>query len=180
MALAGSIAESKFVPKDSLLNSYSGIAPFILIGTGFWMTMHGMAVGHARKKYMELAKKDGEPDVEERYDLPNLYAQGTSKHARAFNCAQRSHQHILETWTQCVLSSLVSTVQFPITAAFLTGLYAVGRISLTNDYYKAEGDPSKRYAHKLLSMNAWYGLVGLYILGMISSVKMIAGKKMPW
>jgi MAPEG family len=180
MALAGSLAESKFVQKDSLRTSYSGIAPLILIGTGFWMTMHGMAVGQARKKYMELAKKGGEKDVEERYDLPNLYAQGTSQHARAFNCAQRSHQHIFETWTQCVVASAVSVVNFPITTAVLTLLYSVGRMSLTNDYYKAEGDASKRYAHKFVSMNTWYGLIGLYVLGMISSVKMIAGEKMPF
>jgi MAPEG family len=180
MALAGSIAESKFVKKDSLLTASSGIAPLILIGTGFWITMHGMSVGQARKKYMDLAKKDGEADVEERYDLPNLYAQGTSQHARAFNCAQRSHQHIFETWTQCVLASFVSVLNFPITTAVLTAFYAVGRRSLSNDYYKAEGDASKRYAHKFVSMNTWYGLIGLYVLGMISSVKMIAGEKMPW
>lgn len=180
MALTGSIAESKLAPKDSLLSPYSGIAPLVLIGTGFWITMHGMAVGHARKKYMDLAKQDGETEVEERYDLPNLYAQGTSKHVRAFNCAQRSHQHIFETWTQCCLASCVGMLQFPITSAFLTTLYAVGRYTLSTDYYKAEGDAGKRYARKLVSMNTWYGLIGLYVLGMISSVKMIAGKKMPW
>jgi hypothetical protein len=180
MALAGSIAESKLVKKDSLLTPLSGLAPLLLLGTGFWITMHGMAVGGAREKYMDLAKQDGETEVEERYGLPNLYAQGTSKHARAFNCAQRSHQHILETWTQCCLASCVGMLHFPITSALLTALYAVGRYTLTSDYFNADGDASKRYAHKFVSMNMWNGLVGLYILGTISSVKMIAGDKMPW
>ena len=46
------------------------ITPAILIGTGFWTLVHGMQVGKARTKYAELAKKDGEKDVDERFMLP--------------------------------------------------------------------------------------------------------------
>ena len=78
-------------------------------------------------KYAELARKDGEKDVDERYLLPNLYAQGTSKHARAFNCIQRSHQHIFETFTTVVIGGLAGAVTFPICSAVSTFMYAVGK-----------------------------------------------------
>ena len=48
----------------------TAVTPAILIGTGFWALAHGMKVGKARTKYAELAKKDGEKDVDERYMLP--------------------------------------------------------------------------------------------------------------
>lgn len=48
----------------------AAVTPAILIGTGFWTLMHGFEVGKARTKYAELAKKDGESDVDERYSLP--------------------------------------------------------------------------------------------------------------
>ena len=31
------------------------------------------------------------------YSLPNLYVDGDTKHSKAFNCIQRSHQQIFET-----------------------------------------------------------------------------------
>lgn len=69
--------------RDSLrISPAFAYTPMILIGMGFWSVAHGMSVSQARTKYMELAKKDGEKDVEERYGFPNLYAQGTSKHVR--------------------------------------------------------------------------------------------------
>jgi hypothetical protein len=76
--------------------------------------------------YAELARKDIEEDVDERYLLPNLYAQGTSKHARAFNCVQRSHQHIFETYTQAVLGGLAGMISLPVTTAISSLMYAIG------------------------------------------------------
>jgi len=108
-----------------------------------------MVVGMARKKYMDAAKEDGEDNVEERYGLPNLYAQGTSKHARAFNCVQRSHQHIFEGFTQVCVSGLIAAVSFPIVTSMTTLLYAVGRYKNTQGYASSEGDPSKRYSSAL-------------------------------
>ena len=49
---------------------FLAITPTVLIGTGFWTLMHGFKVGKARTKYAELAKKDGEENVDERYLLP--------------------------------------------------------------------------------------------------------------
>lgn len=48
----------------------TAVTPAILIGTGFWTLAHGFKVGRARTKYAELAKKDGEKDVDERFMLP--------------------------------------------------------------------------------------------------------------
>ena len=48
----------------------TAITPAIIIGTGLWTVMHGFKVGQARTKYSELAKADGEEDVDERYLLP--------------------------------------------------------------------------------------------------------------
>ena len=101
LALTGSFLETKYSPKNTAgpggLSSYFAATPAILMITGFWMTAYGMKVGAARNKAIEQAKKDGEENVEERYALPNLYAQGTSKNVKEFNCVQRSHQHMFET-----------------------------------------------------------------------------------
>ena len=59
---------------SSFVSSYgsqiAAVTPAILIGTGFWTLTHGFKVGKARTKYAELAKKDGEKDVDERFMLP--------------------------------------------------------------------------------------------------------------
>jgi hypothetical protein len=128
LAAAGS-CEYKYgqsMLSDSQSARITAATPAILLGTGFWALLQGFAVGKARSKYAELARKDGEKDVDERYLLPNLYAQGTSKHAKAFNCVQRSHQHIFETYTQTVLGGLAGMIAFPVCTAFSSMLYAIG------------------------------------------------------
>jgi hypothetical protein len=179
IAVGGSLAESRFGVNDKMgpagLSSLFGLTPMILVGTGFWITVHGFrVVGNSRRKYIELAKKDDEKDVEERYGYPNLYAQGTSKHAKAFNCVQRSHQHIFEAYSQVCVAALVSAVNFPLTAAACTAMYAVGRYKMTQGYANADGDPSKRFASPLAKYS-WTAVLSLYMLGMLSSAKMIAG-----
>lgn len=153
-----------------------GITPAILIGTGFWTLAQGFQVGKARTKYAELAKKDGEKDVDERFLLPNLYAQGTSKHVKAFNCVQRSHQHIFETFTTAAMGGLVGAVTFPVCSSVSTLMYAVGRYYLSKGYVECEGDASKRYKYKLAKF-MWYGFLGNIMLGMASCGLIISGKK---
>jgi len=182
LVLAGTFAETKFSTANNTngpagLSSVYGVTPAIFSGLSFWILVHGMKVGAARTKYMELAKKDGEKEVEERYDLPNLYAQGTSKHVLSFNCVQRSHQHIFETFTGAVLTGMVGAVQYPLTTAVATCIYAVGRISLSNGYAASEGKPSLRYSSSLAILN-WYGLMGNIFLSFLSVASMIAGKKL--
>lgn len=171
-----SYVESKFAPKGKGNLQYYAVTPAILIGMGFWVTTFGMKVGAARRKYKELAEKDGETEVAERYDLPNLYAQGTSQHARAFNCVQRAHQQIFETFPQVILSSLVAAWNFPISAALATTVYCAGRVAFSNGYAEAEGDASKRYSSKLAKY-MWYGIVANTFLGIFSCAKMVMGEK---
>ena len=147
-----------------------------MIGTGFWALMHGFKVGRARSKYADLAKKDGEESVDERFMLPNLYAQGTSKHVKAFNCIQRSHQQIFETYTTCCVSALVGAVSFPVCTSLSTLMYAVGRYYLSRGYFECEGDASKRYKYKL-ARYMWYGFLGNMILGTTSCVMIMSGMK---
>ena len=132
--------------------------------------------GKARSKYSELAKKDGEVDVDERYSLPNLYAQGTSKHAKAFNCAQRSHQHIFETYTLAVVSGIAGAVTFPICSSISSLIYGVGRYYLSRGYLESEGDASKRYVYSM-GKYMWYGLLGNAFLGTASCIVLMTGGK---
>ena len=136
-------------------------------------------MGKARIKYAALAKKDGETNVDERYLLPNLYAQGTSKHVRAFNCIQRSHQQIFETYTTVVLSGVMGAISFPICTAVSTFVYAVGRYQLSTGYAEAAeegGDASKRYKYPLAKF-MWYGFLCNVLLGMGSCGLIVGGKK---
>lgn len=170
IAVGGSVAESKYAPKGD----FFGATPLILIGTSFWITAHGMVVGKARAKYSKLAKDAGEKDVDERYGLPNLYAQGTSIHARSFNCVQRSHQHIFEGFTQVCVAGMTAALSFPLTTAATTLMYAVGRYSASTAYANADGDASKR-SNTPLYMCMWYGTVATYLLGLMSCAKMLMG-----
>ena len=77
-----------------------GVCLGILTFFGFWVTLFGFKVGGARSKHRDQAAKNGEKNTEARYAYPNLYVDGNTKPARAFNCKQRSHQHIFETLPQ--------------------------------------------------------------------------------
>ena len=106
----------------------------------------------------------------------NLYAQGTSKHVKAFNCVQRSHQHIFETFTTVVLGGIAGAVTFPICTSISTLAYAVGRYYLSKGYVECEGDASKRYKYPVAKF-MWYGFLGNVILGTASCAFLISGKK---
>lgn len=181
--LVSMLAESHYVTPALALGTGSlglpklfGVTPLILTGMSFWCLMHGfLVVGRSRSKFIELAKKDGEKDVEERYGLPNLYAQGTSKHARTFNCIQRSHQHIFETFPYLCIISLVGAVHYPISAGLSCLAYSVGRVALSNGYANSDGDPMGRYASKLAPL-MWRGLIASVFISAVSSISFIAGK----
>lgn len=126
LASAGTVEFTFGNLSDAHSEQITAATPAILLGTGFWALMHGFVVGRARSKYADLAKKDGEKYVDERYMLPNLYVQGTSKHAKALNCVQRSHQQIFETYTQAVLGGLAGMISFPICTSISSLMYAVG------------------------------------------------------
>ena len=178
--LLGMYAESKSGLAEKTSLSLFGVTPLILCGVSFWSLNYGfLVVGNARRKYMELAKKDGEKDVDERYSFPNLYVLGDSKHARAFNCVQRSHQHIFETLPGVMLTSIINAFQYPCLTAIYTAAYAAGRIVFTTSYGQSEGDPAQRYSSPVARL-LWYGMLGNYLLAFVSCANMITGKKVLW
>jgi hypothetical protein len=84
-SLAATFVEKKVLPSIGLsflqeptylfaLPRSYGLLVLILSVTYLWVLMLGMTVSHSRQKYMSLAEKDGEKDIEERYAYPNLYA----------------------------------------------------------------------------------------------------------
>ena len=183
--LAAAFLESKYQPASMLglaatgpagLPQAFGFTPLLLSGMSFWILVHGFtAVNSARAKYIKQAKKDGETEVEERFGYPNLYAQGTSKNARAFNCVQRSHQQIFETFPQTCLLSMVGAVTYPIATAVTLSSYCVGRFYLSQGYASAEGDASKRYDHPL-AVFTWYGFLSTLTVAVASGISIVAGK----
>jgi hypothetical protein len=175
LAITGSVLEAKYAPGDNANLFF--VTPAIFSVMGFWITSFGMKVGSARRKAIEAANKDGEKEVQERYALPNLYAQGTSKHATAFNCVQRAHQHIFESFTQVVLTGMVAATTFPIAAGASSLLYFVGRYNFSAGYAASEGDASKRYSSPL-AVYTWYGLIINWMLAMGSCAQQISGKKL--
>ena len=141
----------------------AGITMLVASGSAFWLTLYGFSVGAARTKYAELAKKDGEKDTETRYALPNLYVDGNSKHARAFNCVQRSHQQAFETLPQLFLFTSAAATCYPLAAAANLGLWLVGRITWSAGYAASGGDAIKRYDHPLAYL-IFAGLVSQFFL----------------
>jgi hypothetical protein len=156
LATAGGVLESKFLPDNLVLSEPSPVLQlprayaFIIIIHGFmltWLLSLGMSVGAARAKYMNLAKKDGEKDAESRYALPNLYVEGNTKHARAFNCVQRSHQQVFETLHMYLFCSMVAGICFPLTVTVACSIWFWSRMKWADGYSKSEGDASKRYSN---------------------------------
>mmetsp|Transcript_14465 Transcript_14465/g.17590 ORF Transcript_14465/g.17590 Transcript_14465/m.17590 type:complete len:194 (-) Transcript_14465:357-938(-) len=174
--IAGPIIEKKLTASSSAqdIPGSFGIVILMLGLFNFWTIMYSMKVGAARTKYKEKAIKDGEKDAEARYTLPNLYVDGTTKPARAFNCVQRSHQQILETISQFNTFALVSGLNFPYTTSALVCLYFFSRIVWTGSYAASEGEPDKRYDHPL-SKHIWTSLLALFGLSVLSGLKFMIG-----
>jgi hypothetical protein len=64
-----------------------GIFVAVITAFNFWTVTYGMTVGLARKKYKEMAEKNGEKDTEMRYNLPNLYVDGnTNGESHSIQC----------------------------------------------------------------------------------------------
>eukprot|EP00540_Astrosyne_radiata_P018620 CAMPEP_0116845848 /NCGR_PEP_ID=MMETSP0418-20121206/13507_1 /TAXON_ID=1158023 /ORGANISM="Astrosyne radiata, Strain 13vi08-1A" /LENGTH=176 /DNA_ID=CAMNT_0004477029 /DNA_START=181 /DNA_END=708 /DNA_ORIENTATION=+ len=120
-----------------------GLLAFPLVFFANWHVMYGVKhVATARQKFKDLAAKDGEPDVD-RYELPNLYVAGTSKHAKAFNSRQRAHQQVLETLSHQYMVILFASLAYPMSTLLCTCIWVYARMNYAAGY--AEGGPSGRY-----------------------------------
>jgi len=183
LALGGAYAEVNYLPaalsflrdpasSSSALMKGFGLVVGIWTLIGLWVLILGLSVGGARKTYIEKAKKDGEKDVEERYALPNLYAQGTSKHAKAFNCVQRSHQQILECLPQVMMMALFSGVFYPVTTFATSALWWQARRVWSSGYAASAGNPGERYSHPLAKF-IWTGYLALFFTTLLASAKLL-------
>ena len=148
-----------------------GIPALITCFSLFWLTVHGFSVGSARKTYMEKARKDGEKEVDTRYALPHLYVEGNTKHSRAFNAVQRSHQQAFETLPQLLFFVLVASAAFPLSAAAHMVLWLYGRIVWTHGYATSGGEAGKRYDHPLAFL-IFASFLGLFFTALIAAVEL--------
>merc|ERR1712232_769744 len=118
-------------------------------------------------------------DVQERYALPNLYAQGISKNAKAFNCVQRSHQQILETFTGYVCTVLFTGLEFPVTAFCLAALWLYSRQVWVSGYKASEGEAIQRYSHPH-SGYFWHAMLALIVTSAFVGIELVLGRKIFW
>ncbi|GMI33539.1 hypothetical protein TrCOL_g11579 [Triparma columacea] len=177
--------ELYILPKDPTFSFLTSPSPLglqrgasigltIHVVAGFWITLWGLMVGSKRSVYREKARKDGEKDVDQRYGLPNLYVEGCTKHSKAFNCVQRSHQQIFETLAQFITANLIATIYFPISASVSVLVWFVGRVTWAKGYAASEGDPSKRYDSPF-AYGIWTGYLSSMLLAVATCVRVIMG-----
>lgn len=80
---------------------------------------------------------------------PKLYADGDSKSAIAFNCAQRAHQNTLESLPLTAVSMLACATVYPVASAALGAVWSLGRIVYIRGY--AANGPEGRMLGGLIS-----------------------------
>lgn len=177
--IAVAMSEPPLSLASSFLPTGFGFVIVVLCITNLWLVVLGTTVGMARNKYSALAEKDGEKDVAERYHLPNLYAQGTSKNVLAFNCVQRSHQQILETIPGYFCSVLFTGLEFPITAFVLACLWLYSRIVWVKGYQESIGKPMERYSHPFSGF-FWHSMLTLVMTSLMVAIQLVLGRKIFW
>lgn len=158
---------SSIVPGISRI--YGLVIAVNVISTAVVLLILGTKVGQSRNKFIEKANKDGDKDAEDRFSYPKMYAEGFSKHAKQFNCIQRSHQHALETYTQFVALSLVSGLLYPLVTTIAGALWVYARLQWALGYQS--GEPKKRYEH-WSAYGIWTSLL-IVLFGSITSAVLI-------
>lgn len=178
-AITTTMVEPPLPLTASYLPAGYGLVILALSATYLWMLLLGISIGSARTKYSELAEKDGEKDVAERYQLPNLYAQGTSKNALAFNCVQRSHQQIIETFPGYFCSVLFTGLEFPVTAFVMASLWLYSRMVWVKGYQESKGKPMERYSHPFSGI-FWHCMLALIMTSIMVAIELVLGRKIFW
>lgn len=95
---------------------------------------------------------------------PKMMADGDDEQSMVFNCTQRAHQNTLETLPLAIMCQALMGLKYPIVAAVMGVLWAVGRVIYANGY--SSGDPSKRIPGAAISGIVYLGLIiGCYFAG---------------
>ena len=101
-----------------------------------------------------------------RYDFRTdaLMADGDDERSMVFNCTQRSHQNTLETVPLAIMCQALMGLKFPIVAAVMGFVWAIGRIIYANGY--SSGDPAKRMPGAAISGIVYLALIiGCFVAG---------------
>ena len=96
---------------------------------------------------------------------PKMYADGDSKEANAFNCAQRAHQNTLEGLPITAVTMIACGTIYPIASASLGAIWSCGRLLYIYGY--SNHGPEGRMYGALISHlgDAPLMLLALYIGG---------------
>lgn len=105
--------------------------------------------------------------------------EGVSKNVRAFNCVQRSHQQILESFTGYCMTVLFSGIVFPVTTTVFATLWLYSRSLWVAGYAESDGDPSKRYS-KPFAKFFWMAMLTLFMTSSFAGISIIAGSNIFW
>jgi len=122
-----------------------------VVGTIISLTPeHGYAIGSALISGIVLfviGGRVGGLRKELGVPAPYLYADqavaSKDKNAFRFNCAQRGHQNLLESYPFVLTTLAVSAIHFPLVSAGIGAAWTVGALAFSQGY--ASGDPDRRY-----------------------------------
>ena len=118
-----------------------------------------MSIGSLQEQVQRESAQRWRKDVDARYSYPNLYVAGRTKHANAFNCAQRSHQQQLETAAAFTLFALTTALSFPVVATVLSISYTVSRRIWAKGYGGNNDEGETLNGATVLSSQAFFGLL---------------------
>ena len=116
---------------------------------------------------------------QQQYYFYETTIEGTSKHVRAFNCVQRSHQQILETLPGYFITVLVAGLEYPVAAFLFASVWLYSRMVWVKGYSASLGDPAKRYSHPH-SRLFWHCMLALLVMSWLVAIQLIVGRKIFW
>ena len=107
------------------------------------------------------------------------FTEGTSKHAKAFNCVQRSHQNILETVPGYFITVMISGLEYPVATFFFASVWLYSRMVWAKGYASGDGDAGERYSHKH-SKFFWHCMLALLVMSWLVAMQLLLGRKIFW
>jgi len=140
-----------------------------IVASGLVTMMIGFGVGGARSKFVAKALKEGDKDAEKRFSLPKMQAEGFSQTAHEFNCLQRGHQQILESYGMYLMTALLGGLEFPVAVATFGAIWIKARYDWAEGY---KSGPKERYS-KLFASWSWFGILLNLIASSTLAVRML-------